>query len=180
MKRVRCPKCENYICFDEQKYEVGQSLVFVCEECGKQFSIKLGTSKLKASRKEEAAEDFNEDVKSSPLGYLHVIENVFGFKQLFALKEGDNMIGRRCVGTGATIPIETSDTSVDHAHCVINVKRNKKGKMVYTLRDNDSLTGTFLGNELLGEKDRLRLEDGAIVSIGATTFIFYAPSSIDE
>lgn len=33
MKRVRCPKCDNYIQFDETKYEEGQSLVFVCDNC---------------------------------------------------------------------------------------------------------------------------------------------------
>ena len=48
MKRVLCPKCENYLYFDETKYEEGQSLVFVCEHCGKQFSIRLGKSKVKA------------------------------------------------------------------------------------------------------------------------------------
>ncbi len=26
MKRVRCPKCDNFITFDETKYEAGQSL----------------------------------------------------------------------------------------------------------------------------------------------------------
>lgn len=53
MKRVRCPKCENYLSFDETKYTEGQSLVFVCEHCGKQFSIRLGKSKVKASRKKK-------------------------------------------------------------------------------------------------------------------------------
>lgn len=33
MKRVRCPKCDNYIQFDETKYEAGQSLVFICDNC---------------------------------------------------------------------------------------------------------------------------------------------------
>ena len=42
MKRIRCPKCENYLTFDETKYTEGQSLVFVCENCKKQFSIRLG------------------------------------------------------------------------------------------------------------------------------------------
>ena len=28
MKRVRCPKCDHYITFDETQYEDGQSLVF--------------------------------------------------------------------------------------------------------------------------------------------------------
>lgn len=42
MKRIRCPKCENYLRFDETRYTAGQSLVFVCEHCGKQFKIRLG------------------------------------------------------------------------------------------------------------------------------------------
>lgn len=33
MKRVLCPKCDNYITFDETKYTEGQSLVFVCDHC---------------------------------------------------------------------------------------------------------------------------------------------------
>ena len=33
------------------------------------------------------------------------------------------------------VPIETSDMSMDRTHCIINVKRNKQGKLVYTLRD---------------------------------------------
>ena len=98
MKRVLCPKCENYLFFDETKYSEGQSLVFECEHC---------------------------------------------------------------------------DMSMDRRHCIINVKRNKQGKLVYTLRDAPSLTGTFLMNEILGDKDRVRMEDGAIVTIGATTFILH-------
>ena len=53
MKRIRCPKCENYLTFDETKYTEGQSLVFVCENCKKQFSIRLGKTKMKAPQKEE-------------------------------------------------------------------------------------------------------------------------------
>ena len=44
MKRVRCPKCDNYITFDETKYSDGQSLVFECDVCRKQFGIRIGTS----------------------------------------------------------------------------------------------------------------------------------------
>ena len=157
MKRVLCPKCENYLYFDETKYSEGQSLVFECEHCGKQFSIRLGKSKV---HKEE-------------FGYITVIENVFGFKQILPLQEGDNVIGRRCVGTVINTPIESGDMSMDRRHCIINIKRNKQGKLIYTLRDAPSLTGTFLMNEILGDKDRIRIEDGAIVTIGATTFILH-------
>ena len=168
MKRIRCPKCENYLTFDETKYTEGQSLVFVCENCKKQFSIRLGKTKMKVPQKEER---LDETEYKEAFGSITVIENV---KQVLPLQEGDNKIGRRCVGTVINVPIETSDMSMDRNHCVINVKRNKQGKLVYTLRDAPSLTGTFLNNEILGDKDRVRIEDGAIVTIGATTFILRA------
>lgn len=170
MKRVRCPKCENYLTFDETKYTEGQSLVFVCDQCKKQFSIRLGKSKMSATRKEEK---INEEEFCEAFGNITVIENVFGFKQVLPLQEGDNVIGRRCIGTVINVPIETSDISMDRIHCIIQVKRNKQGELVYTLRDAPSLTGTFLNNEILGDKDRVRLDDGAIVTIGATTFILH-------
>jgi DNA-directed RNA polymerase subunit M/transcription elongation factor TFIIS len=171
MKRVRCPKCEKYISFDETKYSEGQSLVFECDECGKQFSIRIGKSKMKEMQKNEKVD---EEAFSNDFGGISVIENVFGYKQVFPLKEGDNVIGRRCVGTVVDIPIESGDMSMDRRHCVINVKRNKQGEIIYTLRDAPSLTGTFLMNEILGDKDRVRIEDGAIITLGATTVILRA------
>ena len=57
MKRVRCPKCDNFITFDETKYEAGQSLVFVCPNCNKQFGIRMGFSKLRETRTEEPIAD---------------------------------------------------------------------------------------------------------------------------
>ena len=68
-------------------------------------------------------------------------------------------------------PFETGVMSISRRHCIINVKRNKQGELVYTLRDAPSLTGTFLMNEILNDKDRIRIENGAIITIGATTFI---------
>ncbi len=35
----------------------------------------------------------------------------------------------------------------------------------------DSITGTFLMNEILGPKDRVRIEEGSIFTLGATTLI---------
>ena len=131
------------------------------------FSNAPQDTALRKNLEEEA------EVHKEEFGYITVIENVFGFKQVLPLQEGDNVIGRRCVGTVINTPIESGDMSMDRRHCIINVKRNKQGKLVYTLRDAPSLTGTFLMNEILGDKDRVRMEDGAIVTIGATTFILH-------
>ena len=165
MKRIRCPKCENYLTFDETKYTEGQSLVFVCEQCKKQFSIRLGKTKMQVPQKEEKPDE--EEFKEA-FGSIRVIESVVGFKKVLPLEDGDDVIGRRCVGTVINVPIESSDMSMDRRHCIINVKRNKQGGLVYTLRDAPSLTGTFLNNEILNDKDRIRIEDGAIITIGAT------------
>lgn len=171
MKRILCPKCDNYITFDETQYTEGQSLVFICEHCKKQFSIRIGRTKLKATRKEEV---LDEQENSQDFGSIVVIENVFGYKQVLPLKEGDNIIGRRNKGTEVDVSIETSDPSMDRKHCILNVRRNKQGEVIYTLRDNESITGTFLMNEILGDNDRIRIEDGAIFTLGATTLILRA------
>lgn len=176
MKRILCPKCDNYITFDETKYSKGQSLVFVCEHCKKQFSIRIGKAKLKATRKEEV---LDEQANSQDCGSVVVVENVFGYKQVLPLHEGDNVIGRRNKGTDVDVSIETADPSMDRRHCIINVKRNKQGALVYTLRDNQSVTGTFLMNEILGDKDRVRIEEGAIITLGATTLILRAAGDVE-
>ena len=168
MKRVRCPKCDNFITFDETKYQVGQSLVFVCPSCNKQFGIRIGTSKLRKTQKEEKAE---ETAESNGVGYILVIENVFHYKQLIPLQMGDNVIGRYMKGSGINCPIETNDPSVDMTHCILNVSRDKKGRLKYVLRDGPSNTGTFVDNEILGDRETRVIEDGALFTIGATSVI---------
>jgi len=59
-------------------------------------------------------------------------------------------------------------------HCTINVAKDKKGKLVHTLKDGPSYTGTFVNNEILGDKERRRIEDGTLFTIGATSIILRA------
>lgn len=177
MKRVLCPKCDNYITFDETKYEAGQSLVFICQHCKKEFGIRLGKSRLKSAEKNQRTEDPEE---SSQYGSLVVIENVFGYRQVIPLVKGDNIIGRRSKGTEINTPVETSDMSMDRRHCILNVSINKHGETIYTLRDNPSLTGTFLNNELIGDKERVRIDPEAIITLGATTIILKGADNPDE
>lgn len=177
MKRVKCPKCDNYITFDETQYAQGQQLVFECEICHRQFGIKLGTSKLRQTQKEEV---LDEQAHSQELGSIVVVENVFHYKQVIPLDMGDNVFGRYVQGTHINKPIETRDPSVDTRHCIIRVQQNKRGELQYILRDAPSNTGTFYMNEILRDVDRIRLEDGAIITIGATTLILRAARSNQE
>ncbi len=197
MKRIRCPKCDSYITFDETRYTEGQTLVFECNECHRQFGIRIGKSKLLNTRKDErritddqalqtnlgqdAATPDDITDEQPDCGHLLVIENVFHYKQTLPLRMGDNVIGRYVRGSNISTPIETVDPSVDTTHCIINVRRNRQGQFIYTLRDaSTDGTGTFAGNTFLSPTDRLRIDDGTIITIGATTMILRAAGCEDE
>ena len=201
MKRVRCPKCDSYITFDETKYTSGQSLVFKCNECGKEFGIRIGVSKLRSTQKEESKEldtlihhtsslshhtsAISHHTSSlihqpSSLGCLIVIENVFHFKQVIPLQMGNNVIGRYQKGNPANCTFETVDPSVDLNHCTINVSRDKKGGLRYTLFDNNSNTGTFVGDVELQPRERRIIEDGTLFTLGATSIILRTADSEED
>ena len=171
MKRVRCPKCENYITFDETQYAAGQSLVFQCPDCGKQFGIRIGVSKLRDTQKEENKSLATDTAPSSEYGCIVVIENVFHYKQVVPLQMGDNVIGRYQKGNPINTPFETVDPSVDLNHCTLNVSRDKHGRLRYTLRDNNSNTGTFVDNIEITQRERRIIESGTLFTIGATSII---------
>lgn len=182
MKRIRCPKCDEPILFDDSLYTPGRTLVFECGSCRKQFKIRVGVKKTTAlsstpSWNETANAPEEENV---PLGYLVVIENAFHFRQQIPLFEGENRIGRYEKGTKANAAIKTVDPSVDNTHCIIHVSMNREKRIQFVLRDGPSGTGTFYMNALLGVKERVNIEEGAIITIGATTMILHEGAPAEE
>lgn len=177
MKRVRCPKCDNYITFDETQYASGKSLVFQCSACGKEFGIRIGVSKLRNTQKDEM---LDEQTNAQKYGSIVVIENVFHYKQVIPLCMGDNIIGRYMKNSGINCPIETRDPSIDMTHCTINVSRDKRGALIYILRDGPSYTGTFVGNDILGDRERRIITDGTLFTIGATSIVLRAAENQGE
>ena len=173
MKRVRCPKCENYVTFDETRYADGQSLVFQCPDCGKQFAIRMGVSKLRDRQKDEHPD---EQANEEGCGSLVVIENMFHYKQVLPLRMGDNVIGRYQKGNPINTAFETVDPSVDLNHCTVTVSRDKRGQL-HTLKDNNSNTGTFVDNIELTPRERRIIADGTLFTIGATSIILRASDS---
>ena len=176
MKRVRCPKCDNYIIFDETKYEEGQQLVFQCTECNKQFGIRIGVSKLHNRQKDENPD---EQANEEGCGSIVIIENCFHYEEVIPLKMGENVIGRYQKGNRINTPFETVDPSVDLTHCAITVSRNKRGQLQYVLRDLNSNTGTFVDNVELQQGERRIIEDGSLFTLGATSIILRGADSED-
>lgn len=170
MKRVRCPKCDSYITFDETRYQDKQTLIFTCPYCGKQFGIRMGSQKIRPRQDDENPDEEARE-NSTGLGNITVIENRYCYKQVLPLHIGDNTIGRYMKGNNITTPIETGDLTMDLLHCTINVSRDKRGDVIYVLRDGPSHHGTFLNGERIGQRERRRLENGAVFNIGVTTII---------
>jgi DNA-directed RNA polymerase subunit M/transcription elongation factor TFIIS len=182
MKKIRCPKCGNTIFFDESEVDENGTFVIVCPECGKKVGVRLKVPKKSVAQASQAKKEDQtaSDAVASPtageqpsenFGKLVVIENRFHYKQEFPLHLGDNVIGRASRSSHVDCAIATDDPSMDMTHCVVNVSRDRNGRLKFILRDGPSNTGTFVGNELLGDHERRVIEDGTLFTLGATSII---------
>lgn len=177
MKRVRCPKCDNFITFDETKYSKGSKLVFVCPQCGKQFAIRMGVSKLRETQDNENPEA---ESGKNVFGQLVVVENGYHYKQIIPLHLGENTVGRYMKNNDINCPIETGDLKIDLTHCHINVSKDKNGKLKYVLRDGPSYHGTSVNNERLSPREQRVITNGQLINIGESTIILRAAGASDE
>lgn len=157
MRKIRCPKCDEFVRFEEDRIIPGHSLQFHCPSCGKDFSVKF---KSKAEKPVQM-----------PYGKVVVVENIFCVKQVIPLQLGANTFGRRSKGTDINAPIDTTDMSMDRIHCTIFVSQKADGSLCYTIKDEDSLVGTFVMNDILQKNERRTISDGEIITLGATTII---------
>lgn len=174
MKRIRCPKCDEAILFDETQYAPGRTLIFECPSCHKQFRLRIKGESPTQETPNVSANTLNpEEEEDNRMVYATVIvvENAFQLRQEIPLYEGDNIVGRHVPGTNANAAFKTVDPSVDTTHCVFTVKVRPSGRVDILLRDAPSNTGTFVGDHLLGRKETLSLADGDIITIGAATLI---------
>lgn len=167
MKKLRCPKCDEFIIFDEKTIDRQNTVVFHCNNCGKSFKVRF-----KTKEKDE------EEDEMPDLGSVVVVENIFCKKQVFPLMMGDNMFGRRNPGDEIDCPIVSTDPSMDRRHCIINVSQ-KGEKLVYKVRDAGSNVGTFVQNDILGNKEQRLISDGDVISLGATSLILKTPQAED-
>lgn len=168
MKKIFCPKCDEAIVLSdarlaELRRAESEYMAIVCPSCTHQLRIRLKGKSQEPSREADEANIW---------GHIVVLENVFGYKQYFALRKGLNHIGRRNKDTQTDIPIITGDPSMDRHHCIIKASLSKKGKPQWSLADHDSRVGTFVGGELLSPKEWYNLSDGDVFTLGATTLIF--------
>ena len=149
MKKIFCPKCDTAIPLRRERIEELQAsgedrLSIICPQCTHQLNLRLRLPSAKSAKRQE---------QRTSVGHIIVVENVFGYKQLFPLYVGVNAIGRRNKDTATDIPIITSDPSMDRHHAIIKVTEGRTGKLRFAVADDDSRVGTFLAGELLAPKE---------------------------
>lgn len=176
MRKIFCPKCDEEITLSVAKLQAlkeraDERMAIVCPSCTHQLKIRLKAPKSSDAERRQSAEHF---------GHITVLENVFGYKQVFPLYKGLNHIGRRNKDTQTDIPIVTGDPSMDRHHAIIKVSQTKAGRTLYALSDDDSRVGTFVGGNILGPKEWYNLSEGDVLTLGATTIIFSTSALPDE
>ncbi len=162
MKKIFCPKCDAEISITKEKIKEWKeqqlmTTAVVCHSCTHQIRLKLKANKKRENKK--------------VCGKLIVLENVFGERQEFPLLLGENRIGRRNKDSVTDIAIITGDPSMDRHHTIIKVKETKSGAYQLYITDDESRVGTFVAGEILGVKEWRLINDGAIITLGATSLI---------
>lgn len=163
MKKIFCRHCDYEITISENKLREAKNnnsdkISVICKSCGKQTNIRL-VSKYQSN-------------KNEPLASLIVVENIFGYRQKFLLYEGVNTIGRRNKGTVVDVAIITSDQSMDRNHCIINIIMHRDGSLEAFIEDQDSMTGTFVFGDEVRKNEKVLINDGDVITIGATSLIY--------
>ena len=115
MKKIFCPKCDTAIPLRRERIEELQAsgedrLSIICPQCTHQLNLRLRLPSAKSTKRQE---------QRTSVGHIIVVENVFGYKQLFPLYVGVNAIGRRNKDTATDIPChhlrpEYGSPSCDH------------------------------------------------------------------
>ncbi len=157
-KKIRCPRCDNPLFVDLDKYEGQQAIHMHCNECGRNFGVKL-------------KHPDQENLDREKIGSVTVLENILCYKQTHSLYLGKNMIGRRTKGNEIEIPIESGDDDMARNHCLIEVSRKADGSLQLLLSDFGSRKGTFYQGVRLGKYDKIALNNGDSVVIGSTIFV---------
>ncbi|MBB6275307.1 FHA domain-containing protein [Porphyromonas circumdentaria] len=173
-KYIVCPYCKKKV-----EYGVIRSVMdkkghvdMPCPGCKRRLAFSLTSTQEKQKEDDFSA---REALSSSRevLAELQVIENIFGYAAIFPLYEGLNRVGRyNDRHTDLEVAIRSFDPSLDRNHTLITMSVTPNG-VTAIIMDNDSMTGTFINTRELDPGERYSLENGDVITLGATTVIYH-------
>lgn len=177
MKFIVCPFCKSHLGQDRfpRSRRSGGRVVMLCPTCRRRLAFTIREEEAQASQNNAEKGERNLSGASVETGILlHVIENVFGYDADFILDQGINRVGRyNDKNSILEVPVRTSDPSMDRNHCLITVQKHpSNGLLEAVIMDDDSMTGTFINTRELDPGEKHLLQDGDVITLGATSIIF--------
>lgn len=184
IKRIICPNCSTVLDVKNSKNEAVK--LITCPSCKVPLRVKFGAApppqqpldalSYKATDQEEAKThilsrktkkaDRAEETIVNKKPYLKVGNT------LYALRPGENTIGRKATTSTASVQIDTNDLYMSRRHVCINIRMLSTGKIQATLRNDHNKNTTLVNKQPLEEGDEVVLNDGSSFQIGDTT-VYY-------
>lgn len=166
-KKINCPYCEAEL---QVKIPDGEHDRIVCEVCKRPIMLyRTEAASLRHQDRSTRAVSLEGELFSEDQVYLEFVETHFAKPQNIQIPEGRSLLGRYNPRSTARLQVLTDDPSIDRQHAWISL--NKKGWV--EIEDNDSMTGTFVNGLELDPGERRRLDDGDVLTFGATTAIIH-------
>jgi uncharacterized protein YbaR (Trm112 family) len=166
---VKCPHCKVGLKVDEQKIPQGID-TFKCPKCKRDIPLSFIDGK-RDNHKDEITTVVSQLPKAAD-GRLTVFPNENTKEQIFHLREGHYIVGRKTAASNADIRIETADKMMSRNHARIEVKKDAKGGLIHCLSDNRSKNRTMYNGTFLDESEEVVLQDNDAIKIGNTLLRF--------
>ncbi|MDR0794601.1 MAG: FHA domain-containing protein [Tannerella sp.] len=166
---VKCPHCQVGLKVDEKKVPKGLNF-FKCPKCKHDVPLSLLENIREHLQGETDTVVFQPSVKEG--GKLTVFPDQKTKEQIFHLREGQYIVGRKASISNASIRIETGDKMISRNHFQVNVKKDSQGGLLHCLSDCRSKNRTIYNNRCLEEDEEVVLQDNDIIKIGHTLLRF--------
>ena len=166
---VKCPHCNVGLKVDQDKIPEGID-TFKCPKCKHNIPLSFLDNKRGISKDETTTVVFQSSKAEG--GKLTVLFNGKTREQVFNLREGHYIVGRKAAVSDANICIETDDKMISRNHARINVKKDAHGGIIHCLSDYQSKNRTQHNGIFLDEGEEVVLQDNDEIKIGNTLLRF--------
>ncbi|MDO5035729.1 MAG: FHA domain-containing protein [Porphyromonas sp.] len=167
---IHCPYCGKETAVGVPAPNAEKALYTPCNICRKPIAVYSSVARTRThedrSTKAVTVESF--DFSHEP-AYLEFIENQFAHPQRLRIPLGTSRVGRYNPHSKVELQLFTNDPSMDRSHLKLQLKED--GTLLAS--DPGSNTGTYVNRSLLEPREQRRLEDGDIITMGATTAIVH-------
>ena len=173
-KRIQCPQCGVVLDVRNSKNEPVKQIT--CPSCNADLQVKFERHKEpieahtyyapKISRENDGATELATPL-TNPKAACVIYEGA-----TYHLEIGENIVGRKCSTSIASVQIATDDRYMSRQHCRINVSFLPDGSLKAVLSDYQNKNLTTVDGQAVGKGDEIRLSDGNKITMGHTTVNF--------